>query len=165
MPSRKKQATNPAQIKISSPELVRLIFVRDESAEDITSWGNIQMQFQVGVARLGMHRIGIELQVELKDLPATECKVAYRAGFAIQQSEKKTENQAIEKDLRDIVLLLAPATLYPFLREAVASTAARASLPPLVLPLVNFRVLFRDLEVVIPPYTSEVSMMDDDSGS
>src|SRR6266540_3990960 len=74
MPSRKKQATNPAQIKISSPELVRLIFVRDESAEDITSWGNIQMQFQVGVARLGMHRIGIELQVELKDLPATECK-------------------------------------------------------------------------------------------
>lgn len=49
-------------------------------------------------------------------------------------------------------------TIYPFIREAIASAATKAQLPSLILPIANVGALYSPEEIEIPaPPASEGS--------
>lgn len=140
-------------ISISPPELWKLEFERkdsDESAAELPT--EIPLATGLSVARFGTDEIGVELSVALRELPTFSAEVSYRARFQVRKTEDIDD---LEVALKTIATRIAPATLYPFVREAIASAAARAGLQMPVLPVLNFAAMFSASEVELPPVTPE----------
>lgn len=137
-------------VRISPPQLTQLEFKLDKAAESISPWGDVQLEFELRLVRFAIDSLGVELQIELKNVEAIACKAAYRAVFALDLSHLKDDRGDIEREIRTVVTQLGPTTLFPFLRETISTTVAKAGLPPLVLPLLNLRAMFDAAGVEIP---------------
>lgn len=149
MPPRKKQRVSQTTVHISPPELTQLEFKLGEAAGGISSWRELQFELGLRLARLAIDRLGVELEIELKNTAAIACKAAYRATYTLDLSHPN-DDRAIERELRNVVMQLGPTTLFPFLRETIATTVAKAGLPPLILPLINLRTMFEEAQIEIP---------------
>jgi len=102
------------------------------------------------VARFSDDEIGVELSVGLKDLPGFEIEATYRARFQIISTE---EVEDLEVTLKTVAARIAPAALYPFVREVIASTLQRAGVSLPLLPVLNFGAMFDPETVELPPST------------
>lgn len=144
---REKTPDRPPELRLSPPELWRLEFARKEPAGEVDESTELPLVFGLALNRVAVNKLGIELSVELKDFPPLTILVAYRSVFELDSTET---GAALERDLKHIAAQVGPAALYPYVREAVSSTVARAGLPPLVPPIVNFRNVFDPDEVTLP---------------
>ena len=143
-------------LNLSPPELWRLEFSRREGIADGPAADTTSLNFKLGLSRLSVVRLGVELQVELIDAPGVEMKAAYRAVFEIDGAERPAED--IERDLKVVAAHVAPSALYPFLRETLVTTAVKAGLPPVIAPIVNFRRVFDPKEIALPPVPKDRAM-------
>ena len=75
--------------------------------------------------------------------------MAYRADFTLEVAEG-TPPEVYEAEMQRTAAYLAPATLYPFIREVVLTTIMRSGLTPFVLPIANFRQMFDPDQIVLP---------------
>jgi preprotein translocase subunit SecB len=154
--AKKKAATAPSRnvdLRMSSPpELAKLHFSRDDAAPTSQTNQAPPLLFSLELSRFSTNRLGVELTVEIKDFAPLQILAAYRCVFAI---ESDSELGDVEQELRLVAAQIGPSALYPFLREAIASTVAKAGLPAVVPPIVNFRGVFNPDEVVLPPVPDE----------
>jgi preprotein translocase subunit SecB len=49
-------------------------------------------------------------------------------------------------ELQEYSKLNAPATIFPYIRETIASTTARAQIPPVIIPPMNLNLLKRNVQ-------------------
>ncbi len=149
---RKKTVSAPSrklELRMSSPpELARLSFSRDDAAATSEVDDVPPLLFGLALSRFALNTLGVELSVEIKDFAPLQIVAAYRCVFAI---DVEGELGDIDQELRTVAAQIGPNALYPFLREVITSTVAKAGLPPLVPPVVNFRGVFSPEEVVLPP--------------
>jgi preprotein translocase subunit SecB len=151
MPRKKptSASTRKVELRMSSPpELWRLSFTRDDAASTTEIDDAPPLLFSLGLSRFAANSLGVELTVEIKDFAPLHVLATYRCVFVV---EVEGEPGDIDRELRTVAAQIGPNALYPFLREAIASTVAKAGLPPLVPPVVNFRSVFSLQEVTLPP--------------
>ncbi len=142
----KMQEQTDVRLKLSPPELWHLSFTRNELTEEFTSEPP-SIIFGLGLNRISATSLGVELTVELTDFKPLSLRVTYRAVFEIADGETPDE---IDLQLRLVAAQIAPAVLYPFIRETVLTTALKAGLPPVLPPIVNFRSVFDPAQVTLP---------------
>jgi Preprotein translocase subunit SecB len=158
MPRKKEKPQREVSLQMSPPELWRFEFVRHEVPPP-PAWEQVPLVLGLGLIRTSAERLLVELSTEIKDVPSFYVHVVYRIAFHTQISDATPGE--LERELRVVVAQVAPATLYPFIREAVVAAMARAGLPILVLPLVNFRNIVSPKDVTIPPPPSDTQPMVD----
>lgn len=148
MAPRKKKNPVDIKVRVSVPELVRLDFTRHDNAiqADDDDFG---LTFNLRLARISLYCIGTELELTLTNSIRMSCSVAYRADFTLEVAEG-TPPEVYEAEMQRTAAYLAPATLYPFIREVVLTTIMRSGLTPFVLPIANFRQMFDPDQIVLP---------------
>lgn len=147
------KAAPQVPVAVSPPELWRLEFERrqPQKGEQLDA-DEVSINTGIALTRLGPAEIGVEFAFEAPNLPVGRISVAYRAKFKLEATEEVDD---LEETLRSISARLAPSTLYPFVREAVASTFARAGFPPLMLPILDFGKMYSPEEMEVPAYDDE----------
>lgn len=149
---RKRPASPPARkldLRMSSPpELARLSFSRNDAVVASEVDAAPPLLFSLGLSRFALQTLGVELAVEIKDFAPLQILAAYRCVFSL---EVEGELGEVDEDLRMVAAQIGPNALYPFLREVIASTVAKAGMLPLVPPVVNFRTVFSLDEIAVPP--------------
>lgn len=150
------QKANPLPqlpIAISPPELWRLEFKRKQVKEqDIEVGDEVPLLTGLSIARLATDEIGVELSLSIQELPQFAIEVSYRSRFQVQSTEQVDDLAGM---LKTIAARIAPATLYPFVRETVASVLARAGVDAPLLPVLNFAKMFDPDEIELPPIPGE----------
>lgn len=150
-----KKANQSVELPIimSSPKLWALRFSRTEAHDEAHDEPEAQkspLSFNLGFARPARDQLGVEFTVELSHEGAADILVTYRADFKLEPEE----GQDVDYDaaFRQIGGSVAPAAIYPFMREVVASAASRAGLPPILLPVINFRHFFKPEDISVPSF-------------
>lgn len=149
MPPKKRKALVQPPIRLSSPELWKLEFEQLETDDNEIDLTSLPLIFQLSVNRLSTYQVGVEFGVQITELQSLRVVVAYRIVCEIEL-DGATDEQ-LDQQLRSIAGHFLPTTLYPFIRETITTNAAKAGLPPLVLPVVNFRKMINIDELQIPP--------------
>ena len=119
---------------------------------------DLELKYGLAVRRYAENRLGVELSLQ-SDGPQVEFHVTYRAVFTLEVEEAAPAPDWA-KELRVIAKEIAPSVLFPFLRETITSTAAKAGVRSVVPPLVNFRELFKSVDIVIPDVPAPVPETD-----
>ena len=134
------------ELRLSAPDLRKLHFVKKGPRTEQDT--ELELKYGLAVRRYAENRLGVELSLQ-SDGPQVEFHVTYRAVFTLEVEEGAPAPDWV-KELRVIAKEIAPSVLFPFLREAITSTASKAGVRSLVPPLVNFRELFKSVDIVIP---------------
>jgi len=145
----------PPEIRISQPELRILEFSRKEGISPNEETVDASLEFSLGLNRPSRESVGVQLSVEVDNVPGVQMKVAYRIVATLQVPDDGPAD--LDQFLKLAAVHVAPTILYPFLREAVASIAMRSGISGLVLPVVNFRQVFKPEEFTLPPISAETS--------
>jgi hypothetical protein len=153
MPTKKGKQQSEVPIRVTTPELWQFEFVRNDLSDPKASWDEIPLEFALRITRVAAPAIGAELSLSINDSPLARINVSYRALFEVVLPDASSET--IEKELNRVISNLAAPTLYPFIRETVITTVAKAGLQRIGLPIVNFQRLFQEME--LPAYNSEAT--------
>lgn len=150
--SKPAEPREPAlDLRMSAPELWELSFRQGEmDSSGRAGDGKQQLRLGIGFTRTSRTKLGVELGVDVLGLPSTELTVKYRAVFEFVEADNAEVD--IDAHFREVAAGLAPSALFPFIREAVAATASRAGMPPLTLPIINFRNFFSEEDLKVPPF-------------
>jgi preprotein translocase subunit SecB len=139
-------------LNISPPELNHLRFERKQGKGPEAGEFQVPLSTGLSVARFSEDEIGVELSVGIHDLPAFDIEASYRARFQIVSTE---EFEDLETALKTVAARIAPAALYPFVRETLASTLQRAGISLPLLPVLNFGAMFEPATVELPPLSED----------
>lgn len=149
MSPRKRKASPDVQVRMTPPELHTFIFIKREANAQPDDAPGPALSFSLGLTRLALEAIGIEFTLEIDGLAGTEIKVVYRAQLAVEAEGMPSDK--LENELRQAVSYLAPAVLYPYMRETISTAVLKAGMKQIMPPIVNFREIFVDTEVAMPP--------------
>jgi hypothetical protein len=137
-----------AGVSISAPRLYSIEFSR-ESEDQIPDDAVAQIGFSLKLSRETRLSMGVELGVIVDGVEGLLASARYR--MIVTLIEGSPEASDAETAFRQAASRLAPTILYPYVREALGTTAMKAQVPNFVLPVVNFGEVFNMDEVVVPP--------------
>ncbi len=143
-----KSKSEPGIRLVAGPELTALEVRKEDTVREFAPDHQVEFRLNLGLNRLGPNVLGIELSVQITNLPGVTLAVAYRS--VIEIDNPPTDPDALTHALRQVGGRVAPSLMYPFIREAVVSSLQRAQLPAFVPPIVNFANVF-DLETLAVP--------------
>jgi hypothetical protein len=135
-----------AGVVFTAPRLASLHFEVDGELD--LNLEEIPTEFKLRVGRLSQLELFVEFGVEIVEIHGLTGLCIYRAEFSLKEGSPEAANA--EEAFRSLAARLAPTLLYPFVREALHSAAARAHLPSIVAPIVNFSGVFDSASVEIP---------------
>lgn len=143
------------ELRMTTPHLWRLQFEKkpkeSPALAEPADMTKIEVHFGLQLARVSMNGLGVELSATVDGHPDATMEVAFRARYMLAGSWKDLAPDELESRLGEIARGVAPAALYPYLREALGSASARAGIEPILLPIVDFRSFFASEEVEVPP--------------
>jgi len=139
---------------VAGPELSLLEVRKDVAAREIPPGHPVEFKLNLGLNRLGENVLGVELSLQIANVPGLALNVAYRA--VVEVADPPTDPIALNAAMKQIGGRVAPSLMYPFIRETVVSSLQRALLTAIVPPIVNFANVF-DLENLAVPETRKVS--------
>lgn len=145
------QARWGSGVRITPPALHNLVFEWDGDEEPDRK--DAETEYSLALQRFGPLELGVQFGASITGVPGLEARASFRMVFALEPDSP--EAQDAEKAFRLMAARLAPQAIYPFVREALASTALRAQLLGLVLPVTNVGGLFNADEIEIPPVEDE----------
>jgi len=147
--SAKAEGAVDASIRlVAGPELRILEVRKDDGAQEIPEGFQVEFKLDLGLNRLGANVLGIELSMQIVNVPGVSIHVVYRSVFEIENPP--AEPKALDGALRQIGGRVAPSLMYPFIREAIVSSLQRALLPTFVPPIVNFATVFDVANLTVP---------------
>ena len=138
----------PATTILAGPELVQVRFEKLEDSPQVSGL-EAQVRFDLGLVRLGLDQVAVQLTGIVEDPPHFLAQVAYRAAFELQAAPRTPE--ARELLLREICARTAPTVLFPFVRETITNLCAKSGLGVRTLPVVDFAEVFAYERVPVPP--------------
>src|SRR3954466_9282577 len=147
-------------VQLSSPELLRLEFTRREAPVPPT-WGRVPLEVGFGISRPSPERLGIELMIEINDIPAFSIAASYR--MVLQFGIPGAILDEIDREMHTTGVQLGLTILLPYIREVISTTIVRAGLPALTLPPINLRPLLDSNNITIPPPPSDILDVDQES--
>jgi len=119
--------------------LKELIFSRKEGYSDKPAL-DMQLGSRVSFSQ-NEDRLNYELSCEIKDeSDFFNIKCTMIGFFSVI---KGNENMS----LKEYSNIGAPAAIFPYIREAIASTTTRAGIPPIVIPPTNLNLLKREPDI------------------
>lgn len=143
---------------------IERIYVKDLSlesprgAEAFKSWKpqiNLDINTKQTSLQEDLHEVVLTLTIKVKE---QESDLVYFL-IEIQQAGLFRTKNISGGDLRRVLASTAPATLFPYAREAVDGLATKAGFPPLRLAPINFDALLQaaikqqgeELDTAVPP--------------
>lgn len=138
-------------VRTSAPTLSRIEF--EFSGQALPAEFELNTEFGLSVHRFSLLEIGIEFSVSIVEVPELQLAAAYRMVFRLDPEFPEAKDP--EKAFKQVAARLAPLAMYPFLREVLASTALKAGLPQVVLPIQNVGDLFEAESIEVPPSPTE----------
>lgn len=132
---------------VAGPELTEISFRKLDNLTEGDS--ELGFRFNLGLTRFTQSDLGVELSMDLDNAPQLTARIAYRAIFRIMSTP--TESDAEERYLRRLGARVAPAVIYPFIRETFVAIFQKALFPPMVPPIINFETVFDLDSVQVPP--------------
>jgi preprotein translocase subunit SecB len=136
---------------MSAPEMWRFEWERRSPFTDCEDDDSLPLSLGLGLSRPSHDHLIVELSVEV-DTQQARFVVAYRSEWEIEDYITFSDT---EGTMRSIAGQLGPSALYPFIREAVTSASIKSGLPPITLPVINFREFFNLEDIQIPSWQEE----------
>jgi hypothetical protein len=146
MPTTPDRTSEGTGVRISVPLMRRFEFRCDDEPGRIPDGTPIKYEWGMDVYRPDHFSVGVDFSVEV-NVGGISGSATYRILFKIDKESPSAED--VETNLRTLASRVAPTTLYPFVREAFSSAAARCGIP-FVLPFENVGALFSPAEIELP---------------
>lgn len=118
-----------------TPELWELRFVRKAPEGPAPTQVPVEIQLNLTLSRPHSRHLVARLAVEIEGPIWSNFAVAYHTGYFVRGEVKDDELHAV---LLQLGTRSAPLVLYPFVREAVVSTAQRAGGLAVNVPMMDF---------------------------
>ncbi|QXK91684.1 protein-export chaperone SecB [Neoehrlichia mikurensis] len=89
------------------------------------------------------YEVMLQINVEAKAEKVTAfiCELKYCGVFLI---EKLENGQHEESFIKEMLLVVAPSIIFPFAREVIARVTASGGFPPLMLDVIDFKVMYEN---------------------
>jgi hypothetical protein len=136
-------------VRISAPLLASLHFDWQGSRATIEAvLDELQVEYVLNVYRFDRLTVGVGFGVHLAGIEGLTASSVFRMTVALDPASP----EAIDPEMafRQFAARVAPLSIYPFVREALASAAIRAGLPSIVLPITNVGGIFTQDEIEVP---------------
>jgi len=133
---------------VAGPELTMLEVRKEDAVREFASDHQVEFKLNLGLNRLATNVLGVELSVQITNLPGVTLAVAYRS--VIEIDNPPVDPVALASALKQVGGRVAPSLMYPFIREAIVSSLLRAQLPAFVPPIVNFADVFDLATLAVP---------------
>jgi len=140
---------SPSVKLISGPEMQNLEFRKGENFIPPKDDSQVEIKLNLGLNRFSETVLGVELTMEIVEVPDLDVQVAFRAVFEIENPPE--DSSMLDKHLLHLGGRVAPSLLYPFIREATISALQKALLAPIVPPIMNFDQVFDLKDLTVPP--------------
>jgi hypothetical protein len=134
-------------IRATLPVAWEIRFVREQPDGPVPEESPIQVKFNLTLARPHARHLIVALQAIIGGLAWSELIVAYRMAYFIKG---EIDDASLRKMLHQLGTHTGPAALYPFVREAVASTTQRAGLSGIALPIMDFARIKWETPIELP---------------
>lgn len=121
----------------------------------------LEVQFSLATRRPEQDSLHVRLTLRLAHAQVFEGEITYVGTFT--QTKDLGQDEDGEEELRFFAAKVVPKILYPYMRETVTSTAVKAGLPALLLPVINFANVFDLDDVELPPVGGAVDGEQDTS--
>jgi hypothetical protein len=138
-----------AGVQFVQPLLASLVFEAGPDADLPEEIGEVEGNFILNVTRLSSTEIAVEFGLDVDGIPEISARCTFRAKYRLRPNSPEEQNP--EEALKGVATKLAPAMLYPFVREALQRSAVQAGLPAFLVPIVTFASMFDDFELPVTP--------------
>jgi len=148
----------------AQPQLNVLVqYIKDLSFE------NPNAPQSLGVVPQQQPQIGIQINVNAKNLSATDVEVSLNLegkaetggklvfGFELEYAGIFRVQNVPAESMNAVVLIECPRLLFPFAREIIATTVRNGGFPPLMLDPVDFVALYRQRMAQMQPTGATVA--------
>lgn len=132
-------------VSVVSVALVTCVLERIQILSGETQDDALDITFKLGLGRPSGNELVVQMTFRFERLHGLRLELTYGVHF---RRTAPVEDE--DRYWRDVATQVAPVVLYPYVRETVTALTSRAAVPPVILPIVNFKTLIDPASLDIP---------------